>query len=110
LRFTDNSVVVTAPQVLEPNDADDTTLSKDTFDEKDRKVTVSAKNHQIKINSFNAIISMVMAYDLRGRLLYKNDAVNKNEHYFAKKDFTKQIIIVVTVLSDGTKQTNKIIY
>jgi hypothetical protein len=125
LRYTDNSVVVvdpvvkdpvvtnpvvTDPVILNPVLGGSTILSTDSFDNKERSVIVTAKDHHVKINSFDEMIEKIMIYDLRGRLLCQNEHVNKNEFVIANRDSTKQMVIVVTVLGNGTRQSNKIIF
>jgi hypothetical protein len=119
LRYTDNSVVVEDPIVAVPVVTNTvvldsvlgggTVLGTDSFDAKGRSIIVSAKDH-VKINSFDGTIAKIMIYDLRGRLLYQNVQVNKSEFVIQNLNLTKQILIVVTVLSNGTMQSNEIIF
>jgi hypothetical protein len=114
LRYMDNSVVTTPvvrdPVVLVPNKARRTRLGSDGFHNNGRTIVVSVKNRQIKINSFDETIRTVMVYDLNGRLLYQKEDVNTYEFNIADKELAKQIVIVITVLSNGTRQSNEIIF
>jgi hypothetical protein len=101
LRYMDNSVVVTNPvvadlKVLDPN--------------KGRAVVVSVKDHQIKINSFDETIGMVMVYDLTGRLLYEKEHVNKNEFVIHNLKSSDQFLIVLTQLLNGKWITQEIVF
>jgi hypothetical protein len=114
LRYTDNSVhvadrMVALPVVLE-SISERSTLAVDDFKIKDKSVMVSVKEHQIKINSFKETVAKVMVYDLSGRVLYQNLEVNKNEFVIPNRDSTNQIVIVVTVLKNGTTQSDQIIF
>jgi hypothetical protein len=119
LRFIDNSVVmtipaihcpiVTVPVVVKPI-TQRPILGEVSSDVKENSVLVSVKNHQITINSLQGMIAKVMIYDLAGKLLYQKEQVNKNECLVSNMDPVKQIVIVVTELSNGTRQSNGIIF
>jgi hypothetical protein len=104
------SPVVVDPVVLDPVLGGGTILETDSFDTKERSVLVYVEDHQIKINSFDEKVEKIRIYDLRGRLLYQNENVNTNEFDIVDNDLAKQIVIVVTVLSNGTRQSNEIIF
>jgi hypothetical protein len=101
--------VVVDPIVLNPSIGGGVTLGVDSFDNKERPVLVYVKGHQIRINSFDEKVEKVRIYDLRGRLLYQNESVNKNEFNIEDKDLAEGIVIVVTVLSNGTRQSNEVV-
>ncbi|TRX33532.1 T9SS sorting signal type C domain-containing protein [Flavobacterium sp. ZT3R18] len=102
--------VVTTPVVTDPNIGGGTTLGIDGFENKGRAVVVSVKDHQIKINSFDETIGTVMVYDLRGRLLYQNEHVNKNEFVIYNLDSSDQFLIVLTQLINGKWITKEIVF
>ncbi|HEU4788735.1 MAG TPA: T9SS sorting signal type C domain-containing protein [Flavobacterium sp.] len=85
------------------------TLENQSIDGKDNSIIVSVKNHQIKINSFEETMSMVMVYDLRGRLLYENNEVNSNEYVIKELNYSDQFLIVMTQLTNGNWITKEII-
>jgi hypothetical protein len=101
--------IVTDPIVLDPSNGGGT-LGNDDFVNKGRSVVVSVKDHQIKINSFDETIGMVMVYDLRGRLLFQNDHVNKNEYVIQNLDSSDQFLIVLTQLINGKWVTKEIVF
>jgi hypothetical protein len=101
--------IVTDPIVLDPTKGG-ATLGTDGFESKGRGVVVYVKDHQIKINSFDETIGAVMIYDLRGRLLYQNEHVNKNEFAINNLDSKEQFLIVLTQLIDGKWITKEIVF
>jgi hypothetical protein len=106
LRYTDNSVVVTNPIMTNPVVADLKVLDPN----KGRAVVVSVKDHQIKINSLDETIGMVMVYDLTGKLLYQNEHVNKNEFVIHNLKSSDQFLIVLTQLLNGKWITQEIVF
>jgi hypothetical protein len=131
LRYTDNSVVVTDPVVTDPVVTPpvvleppviitppiiippvivlDPALGNPSFDEKGKSVIVSVKNHQIRINSFDETMAVVMIYDLRGRLLYENDNVNNTEFVIQNLASANQVLIVKVQLKNEKWAVNQII-
>jgi hypothetical protein len=97
LCYKDNSIV--DPVVVDPIVADpivlDPNLSTDDFVNKGRSIIVSVKDHQIKVDSFEETIRMVMVYDLRGRLLFQNEHVNENEYVIRDLGVRDQFLIVL---------------
>ncbi|WP_281322899.1 T9SS sorting signal type C domain-containing protein [Flavobacterium aestivum] len=106
--------IVTTPVVTDPIALDPTkggsTLGTDGFENKGRAVVVSVKDHQIKINSFDETIGTVMVYDLRGRLLYQKEHVNRNEYVISNLDSSDQFLIVLTQLINGKWITKEIVF
>jgi hypothetical protein len=102
--------VVVKPIVLYPILGGGTILGAVSFDNKEKSVLVSVENRQITINSLNGTIAKVMIYDLSGKLLYQNEQVNKNECVISNMDSVKKIVVVVTELSNGTRQSNGIVF
>ncbi|WP_281322898.1 T9SS sorting signal type C domain-containing protein [Flavobacterium aestivum] len=107
--YKDNSGVVKSKNQVELV-ANGKAESSINSNKKEEKITVSAKNRQIKIASFAETIAKVLIYDLRGRQLYEKDSVNSNECIITSIDSTKQILVVVTILDNGMKQSNKIVF
>ena len=81
-----------------------------SFDNNEKLVIVSVKNHQIKINSFNERISAVKVYDLRGRLLYENTAISGTEFIIQNLAAANQVLIINTQLEKEKWVSNKIIF
>jgi hypothetical protein len=107
----DPPVVVTPPViVIPPVSGLDPTLENPSFDKKGKSVIVSVKDRQIKVNSFDETIASLMVYDLRGRLLYENDNVNKNEFVLQDLNSSDQFLIVITQLTNGKWVTKEIIF
>ncbi|WP_264565879.1 T9SS sorting signal type C domain-containing protein [Flavobacterium sp. N3904] len=105
LVYVDKTVAVGPPvEVLDPS------LGNLDYSKSRNQVAVSVDNHQITINSFEETIAKVMVYDLRGRLLYEKIEVNRNEFVVSNIVSGKQILVVVTELSNGLKKANEIIF
>ncbi|WP_124020667.1 T9SS sorting signal type C domain-containing protein [Flavobacterium aquariorum] len=101
----DQTVVVTPPvSGLDP------TLENPSFDKKDKSIIVSVNDHQIKFNSFNGIIDKVLVFDLRGRLLYEKDNIEKEQFVISDLTPKNQILIVKTVFGNKVSRTDKIIF
>ena len=96
--------------VIPPVSGLDPTLENPSFDKKGKSVIVSVKDRQIKVNSFDETIASLMVYDLRGRLLYENDNVNKNEFVLQDLNSSDQFLIVITQLTNGKWVTKEIIF
>jgi len=80
------------------------------FDEIGKKVLVSVKNHQIKINSFDETIENVTIYDLSRRKLFEKGNINSNEYNVPDFSSTNQFLMVQIRLKNGKIFTDKIIY
>jgi hypothetical protein len=85
-------------------------LGTEDFETKGKGVVVSLKNGQMKINSFDQIMSSVKVYDLKGSLLYENNKVDKNEFTINHLVSSNQILIVTTQLESGKSVSEKIIF
>jgi hypothetical protein len=90
--------------------SDTSKLGSDDFEANDKGVVVSLKNSQIKISSFDQIMSSVKVYDFRGGLLYENNKVNKNEFIINHLIASDQILIVTAQLDNGKKVSEKIFF
>jgi hypothetical protein len=111
LCYVDNPVVMVAEEVNLIGSAIDVKLKNSIdSDRKEEKITISVKDHQIKIASFVETIAKVLVYDIRGRQLCEKDYVNSNECIITNIDATKQILVVVTILDNGARQSNEIIF
>ena len=87
----------------------DSTSGNLSLDKKEKSVIVSVRDHQIKINSFNETISMIVVYDLKGRMLYENSHINDNEFIIQELNSSDQFLIVVTELANESRIAKKII-
>jgi hypothetical protein len=85
-------------------------LGTGDFDPKGKGVIVSVKNSQIKINSFDQIISKAMVYDLKGSLLFEKSKVDKNEFIIDHLSSGTQFMIVMIQLEDGKWVSEEIIF
>lgn len=74
----------------------------------DNQVVVFSKNNTVTINSSIQNIAEVQVYDVLGRQLYQNTAVENQEHSFAK-DIAQQTIIVKVKLQNGIWVTKKVL-
>ena len=74
----------------------------------DNQVIVFSKNNTVTINSSIQNIAEVQVYDVLGRQLYQNTAVENQEHSFAK-DIAQQTIIVKVKLQNGIWVTKKVL-
>jgi len=111
LVYVDKTVVTKRPITIgTPVSSLNPSLENQSIDGKDKSVIVSVKNRQIKINSFDEIIAMVMVYDLRGRLLYENNQVNTNEFVIKELNVSDQFLIVMIQLTNGNWVTKEIIF
>ncbi|WP_348823681.1 LamG-like jellyroll fold domain-containing protein [Flavobacterium aestuarii] len=88
----------------------DTSLGTDDFNASGKGVIVSTKEHQVKINSFEQIISSVKVYDLKGSLIYEKNKVDKKEFIISNLASNDQVLVVVTQLEDGKRISDKIIF
>ena len=109
LVYVDKTAVV-IPTVITPVVVLNPTLETPSLTTNSKSVIVSAKNNQIKVNSFDETIDTIMVYDLRGRKLYENLNVNRNEYQISTLVQNKQLLIVVIELKNGLKQSKEIIY
>ncbi|QKJ62169.1 T9SS sorting signal type C domain-containing protein [Flavobacterium sp. M31R6] len=87
----------------------DSTSKNPLLDRKEKSVVVSVRDHQIKINSLNEIMSTVVVYDLKGRMLYENGHINDNEFIIQELNSSDQFLIVVTELANKNRITKKIV-
>jgi hypothetical protein len=77
---------------------------------KGKGVFVSVKNREIKINSFDQILSSVKVFDLKGSLLYERNKVNKNEFIIDTLTASSQFMVVMVQLEDGKWISEEIIF
>lgn len=85
-------------------------LGTDDIEANEKGVVVSLKNSQIKINSFDQIMSSVKVYDLKGSLLYENNKVDSNEFTVNHLAVSSQVLIVSVQLENGKRVSEKIIF
>lgn len=80
------------------------TLSID--DLKLKKIEIATNNSTILINA-NDIISSIMITDITGKLIHKEDNVNK-KNFSKDLNIKNQIYVVVVSLKNGTKHSQKV--
>ncbi|MBF4473535.1 T9SS sorting signal type C domain-containing protein [Flavobacterium sp. HJJ] len=85
-------------------------LETDDFGRKRKGAAVLLENQQIKIDSFDQIMSSVKVYDLKGNLLYENNKVDKNEFRIDHITASNQLLIVAVQLENGKRISEKIIF
>lgn len=88
----------------------DGTLGSEDFIAQEKKVLVSTKNKQIKINSFSETIDKVTIFDLLGRQIYQKNKVNSNELSVGNVVSSNQTLLVKTTLQNGKVITVKIVH
>ncbi|MDR6845224.1 T9SS sorting signal type C domain-containing protein [Flavobacterium granuli] len=103
-------VIINPPMLTPPVVALDPKWGNSSFDKKDKSVIVSINNHQIKINSFDKIMDVVIIYDLKGRELYRKNHVNSNEFVILNFNSSEKFLIVMTQLSNGKWIAKAIIF
>ena len=82
-------------------------LATPTFDIQPSLVYMDA-NDYIQVVNHNQLLAEVQIYDLTGRLLYVNRKVEKNQTAVLNT-FGNQMVLVKTILENGTIHTTKII-
>jgi hypothetical protein len=96
--FNDRFLIVYKDQTLSNNDI-----------VLENSVGVYAHNNDIKINSFQENITNVSVYDLLGKMLYNNSAVNTKELMISNLNANNQALIVRLTLSNGQTINKKVI-
>ena len=80
------------------------------LENKGKAVLVSAKDNQIKVNSFEENIDSVLVYDLGGKQLYQIATVNSTEFVISNLEATTSFLIIRTQLKNGKNFVNKIVF
>ncbi|NDI98255.1 hypothetical protein GWA97_04125 [Flavobacterium sp. LaA7.5] len=75
---------------------------------KDNDIVVYKDSQGINISSINELLSSVQVYDMAGRLLVKENNINKHEILVNCIGFKGNVLIVKTILKDGTVSVKKI--
>lgn len=76
----------------------------------DNSVIIYKENKDIIVSSSNVAIESLVIYDVRGRQLFSEDKINKNEFVVSNLNSSQQVLIVTATSVDGQKITKKIIY
>ncbi|WP_158730068.1 MULTISPECIES: LamG-like jellyroll fold domain-containing protein [unclassified Flavobacterium] len=88
----------------------DKTLGVDDIDLKKKSVVVSVKNKLIKVESGAESIDKIFVYTLSGAVVYEKQKVDAAIFTIPSLSVAQQVLIVKTVLQDGSVTTTKIIY
>ena len=86
------------------------TLHSDQNIFNDNSVIIYKENKDIIVSSSNVDIDSLVIYDVRGRQLFSEDKINKNEFVVSNLNSSQQVLIVTATSVDGQKITKKIIY
>lgn len=84
-------------------------LATTNFLNADDKIAVASDGGEIKIKSYEGNIKNVTIYDVLGREVYKNNAVDATE-LSINQFISHEALIVKVTLQSGSKATKKIIY
>jgi hypothetical protein len=112
LRFTDKKEVL-VPSILIDGVPKEHPFVNDlntVLDETGNKLLISVKDKQIKINSFDQKMDIVMVYDLKGKLIYKKNSVNSNEFNIQELNSSNQILIVITQMNTGNWIAKEVVF
>ncbi|MBW4361112.1 hypothetical protein [Flavobacterium taihuense] len=80
------------------------------LDKNGKAVIVSVNNRQIKVNSFDGMIQIVMVYDLKGTLLYEMRAINSVEFVIQNLETANKVLVVKTQVKNEKWSVNKIVF
>jgi len=82
----------------------------ESFNETKYKISFSILDNQLKIRSVDEKIGSVTIYDLTDNQLYSKNNINCNQFLIPDLISKQQILIVKTVLSNGVRLTNKVVF
>ena len=108
--------IVTAPVIIDPIVTEPVVstpiavVPHGNLDKNGKTVIVSVNNHQIKVNSFDGMIQIVMVYDLKGTLIYEMKAVNSVEFVIQNLETANKVLVVKTQLKNEKWLVNKIVF
>ena len=68
------------------------------------------QDNQLEIHSSQSEIQHVMVYDISGRLLVNQNNINNKIFAIAKNTIQKQVVLITTILKDGTTLSKKYIF
>ena len=86
----------------------DKTLGNNTFDSDDNQLVISKNKRELKIKSEVETIMSVTVFDLQGRKIYQNSALNSNTFTTSSISLVNQIAIVKVTLQSGQVISRKI--
>ena len=86
------------------------TLHSDQNIFSDNSVIIYKQNKDIVVSSSGVAIDSLVIHDVRGRQLFSENRINKNEFVVSNLNSSQQVLIVTATSVDGQKITKKIIY
>ncbi|MEM8521192.1 T9SS sorting signal type C domain-containing protein [Flavobacterium sp. PL12] len=86
----------------------DKTLGNNTFDSDDNQLVISKNKRELKIKSQVESIKSITVFDLQGRKVYQNSALNSNTFTTSSISLVNQIAIVKVTLQSGQVISRKI--
>ncbi|WP_073352303.1 T9SS sorting signal type C domain-containing protein [Flavobacterium xanthum] len=88
----------------------DKTLSTDDFGILERQIVISKDKNELKIKSELETIKKIMVFDILGRKIIDNPAVNSNEFRTSNSALKNQIGIVKVTLTNGQVLSKKVVF
>ncbi|MFE3867391.1 T9SS sorting signal type C domain-containing protein [Flavobacterium sp. LS2P90] len=86
------------------------TLGTEAFDLNENTVIIAKDKNELKIKSALETIKRVTVFDLLGRKVFDNDAINNNEFRTSNIALSKQAGLVKVTLTDGKVISKKVIF
>ncbi|RBN50019.1 hypothetical protein DR980_10985 [Flavobacterium psychrolimnae] len=88
----------------------DRTLASADFELNDSSVLIAKDKNELKIKSNTEIISQIAVFDLLGRKVFDNVAVNSNEFQTSAIRLSNQVVVVKVTLTNGEVISKKVVY
>lgn len=85
------------------------TLTNPSFSSQ-QEIVFYNQDNQLEIHSSQSEIQHVMVYDISGRLLVNQNNINNKIFAIAKNTIQKQVVLITTILKDGTTLNKKYIF
>lgn len=76
----------------------------------ENNVTLAATNNQVTANTTKNAISNIAVYDLAGKLLFEQNAIDSNNYTTPKLNVAKQLLIVKLTLKNGVVISKKLMF
>ncbi|MGK4568291.1 T9SS sorting signal type C domain-containing protein [Flavobacterium sp. 3HN19-14] len=89
---------------------ENTSLGIETPEWNPDKITVYKENGILNINSGNTIMNDIKIYDVRGRLLFENNAVNASATKVNALKAEQQVLILKITGNNGNAVSKKVVY
>ncbi|AOW08932.1 hypothetical protein [Flavobacterium gilvum] len=96
--------------VLSYKELDIKSTSKQETEKTKQGLAIYTQEKQLSINSAVEKISMIVIYDLNGKLLYKKKDIDKEQIVIPNLTSKHQILIVKTVFDNSDYQINKVFF